>query len=159
MSISLQQHKFYQQYPACVATGGRRGVAFSMELTRRALDDAVAIVHIPVDSHVERHASDIFWTIERATQDSVEFFNITSNCVEMAIFAQTELVHSIWSSLLAQNGQLRLSSRWRVFEVSSGDCDDLESGNYGACRTVNGHEVVMAMRRARTTEACCSGGS
>ena len=131
---------------------------FRTLLMSRALDDAVSIIHIPISPlspisggspsscskspgfpispptggyGVEHHASDIFWTIERATQDSIEFFNVTSNCVEMAIFAQTELLEHVWGPALEGNQELRFSRGWRVFEVASGDCDDLESGNYG----------------------------
>lgn len=110
---------------------------------RRALNDPITIVHVPLhNAHAapDTHASAIFWTLERAAAESVEFFNITSNRVEIAIFGACELVQDEWEAKAEASrgagkegrGQLRLSGPWRVFEVGSGDVDDeFETGNYG----------------------------
>lgn len=52
----------------------------------RALDDPISLVHIPISStelSVDTYSSRIYWTVERATEESQEFFNITSNRLEV----------------------------------------------------------------------------
>jgi hypothetical protein len=51
----------------------------------RALDDPISLVHIPISpqSDVSAHSSRIYWSIERAAAESPEFFNITSNRLEV----------------------------------------------------------------------------
>lgn len=51
-------------------------------LTNRALAEPVAIVHIPVNHSID-YSTRLYWTINRATDESAEFFNITSNQVEV----------------------------------------------------------------------------
>jgi hypothetical protein len=53
-------------------------------LTSSALHDPVAIVHIPTSSAPD-FATKLYWTIERAPVESSEFFNVTSNCIEVGV--------------------------------------------------------------------------
>ena len=46
-----------------------------------ALNDAVAIVHIPV-SLCPIYTTQLYWTIYNAPTESAEFFNVTSNRIE-----------------------------------------------------------------------------
>ncbi|WVO17240.1 hypothetical protein L204_104932 [Cryptococcus depauperatus] len=83
-----------------------------------ALDDPVAIVHIPIEL-VEAYTTKLYWTLDGAARDSPEFFNITSNRVE--------LISQEWSDVA--HADVLISSDWRVYEITSGDEDDV--GNYG----------------------------
>jgi hypothetical protein len=47
-----------------------------------ALNDPVAIVHIPLDL-APAYATKLYWTIDSASLDSAEFFNATSNRLEV----------------------------------------------------------------------------
>ncbi|WVQ96291.1 hypothetical protein IAU59_003395 [Kwoniella sp. CBS 9459] len=90
-----------------------------------ALTDPVAIVHIPI-TLAPSYTTKIYWTLDRAAAESGEFFNITSNRIEMAIFGSLELITHEWSSL--GESEILISTSWRVFEISSGD--EGEVGNY-----------------------------
>ncbi|WWC96468.1 hypothetical protein V866_003336 [Kwoniella sp. B9012] len=93
-----------------------------------ALSDPVAIVHIPI-SLSELYTTKIYWTIDRSSVESAEFFNITSNRIEMAIFGSLALITHEWSNISdRQKGEILISTSWRVFEISSGDQDEV--GNY-----------------------------
>ncbi|WVQ65411.1 uncharacterized protein L199_003587 [Kwoniella botswanensis] len=93
-----------------------------------ALSDPVAIVHIPI-SLSEVYTTKIYWTIDRSSVESAEFFNITSNRIEMAIFGSLDLITHEWSALSErEKGEILISTSWRVFEISSGDQDEV--GNY-----------------------------
>ncbi|WVW85011.1 hypothetical protein I302_107047 [Kwoniella bestiolae CBS 10118] len=93
-----------------------------------ALSDPVAIVHIPI-SLTERYTTKIYWTIDRSSVESGEFFNITSNRIEMAIFGSLDLITHEWSDITErEKGEILISTSWRVFEISSGDQDEI--GNY-----------------------------
>ncbi|WWC88370.1 uncharacterized protein L201_003281 [Kwoniella dendrophila CBS 6074] len=93
-----------------------------------ALSDSVAIVHIPINlTHV--YSTKIYWTIDRSNVESSEFFNITSNKIEMAIFGSLELINHEWFDIIQEaKDEILISSSWRVFEISSGDQDEI--GNY-----------------------------
>nr|ODN92340.1 hypothetical protein L204_05439 [Cryptococcus depauperatus CBS 7855] len=90
-----------------------------------ALDDPVAIVHIPIEL-VEAYTTKLYWTLDGAARDSPEFFNITSNRVEMAVFGSVQLISQEWSDVA--HADVLISSDWRVYEITSGDEDDV--GNY-----------------------------
>ncbi|WVF68761.1 hypothetical protein IAT40_003533 [Kwoniella sp. CBS 6097] len=90
-----------------------------------ALTDPVAIVHIPI-TLAQSYTTKIYWTLDRAAAESGEFFNITSNRIEMAIFGSLELITHEWSNL--NESDILISASWRVFEISSGD--EGEVGNY-----------------------------
>ncbi|OCF44307.1 hypothetical protein I317_01752 [Kwoniella heveanensis CBS 569] len=90
-----------------------------------ALTDPVAIVHIPI-TLAQSYTTKIYWTLDRAAAESGEFFNITSNRIEMAIFGSLELITHEWSNL--GESEILISTSWRVFEISSGD--EGEVGNY-----------------------------
>ncbi|OCF75343.1 hypothetical protein I204_04198 [Kwoniella mangroviensis CBS 8886] len=93
-----------------------------------ALSDPVAIVHIPI-SLSEVYTTKIYWTIDRSSVESAEFFNITSNRIEMAIFGSLDLITHEWSDISErEKGDILISTSWRVFEISSGDQDEI--GNY-----------------------------
>lgn len=108
-----------------------------------ALAEAVAIVHIPVTQSAD-YSTKLYWTINRATDESAEFFNITSNQVEVshslvadnvelpscqiAIFAPLSMVVDEWCE---RDPHVRVNAAWRVFEISSGDEGD--TANYGEC--------------------------
>ncbi len=115
-----------------------------------ALDDPIAIVHIPVSSSSD-HTTELYWTIMEAAAESAEFFNVTSNRIEVslsnlteslhrrsrtdidvqiAIFASIDLIAKQWVACLCD--EVRISTPWRVFEISSGDVGD--AGNYGEYR-------------------------
>jgi hypothetical protein len=47
-----------------------------------ALNDPVAIVHIPLEL-APAYATKLYWTIDSASLDSAEFFNVTSNRLEV----------------------------------------------------------------------------
>lgn len=49
----------------------------------RALADPVAIVHVPVNIS-QQHESRIYWSINNAHSLSEEFFNVTSNRIEVS---------------------------------------------------------------------------
>ncbi|KAK4688294.1 hypothetical protein P7C73_g1819, partial [Tremellales sp. Uapishka_1] len=90
------------------------------------LSDAVTVVHVPV--HLSsRYSTKLYWTIDRAAQVTPEFFNVTSNRIEMAIFASVDLIGEEWS--VADEG-VKINPNWRVFEITSGDEDDGDAGNY-----------------------------
>jgi hypothetical protein len=111
----------------------------------RALNDPVAIVHIPI--HLDESvATTMYGTVDSAPGLSNEFFNVTSNAVEVrypfnsavltakfpnslqiAVFARTDLVNRYWAERADEN--IKISSTWRVFEISSGDQG--ETNNYG----------------------------
>jgi hypothetical protein len=122
-------------------------------LTIRALSDPVAIVHIPVNRS-EDYATKLYWAICQASTHSAEFFNVTSNQVEVclfafrndqcwwqiAIFASVDSVETAWQ---CDDPDVRVNSSWRVFEISSGDEGD--TGNYGMS-----HHILMKEPRLMT---------
>jgi hypothetical protein len=55
---------------------------------RRALHDPVAIVHIPIHL-AERCSTKLYWTVDNARSLSSEFFNVTSNAVEVRWMSQS----------------------------------------------------------------------
>ncbi|WWD18759.1 hypothetical protein CI109_103214 [Kwoniella shandongensis] len=89
------------------------------------LTDPVAIVHIPIFL-IHIYTTKIYWTLDRASEESPEFFNITSNRIEMAIFGSIEMILHEWSNFADE--EVLINSSWRVFEISSGDDGDV--GNY-----------------------------
>jgi hypothetical protein len=110
------------------------------------LANPVAIVYIPLNLS-DRHSSDLYWSLIAANKESGEFFNVTSNCVEVShdphillhhgtctgctdgqisIFASLDLVKSRWG---IRDPDVRISSSWRVFEIGPGEEGD--TGNYG----------------------------
>ncbi|RSH90866.1 hypothetical protein EHS25_010042 [Saitozyma podzolica] len=94
-----------------------------------ALNDPVAIVHIPLEL-APAYATKLYWTIDSASLDSAEFFNVTSNRLESRTdhrnFSSVELVSAEWATV--GDSQIRISASWKVFEISSGDEGD--EGNY-----------------------------
>ncbi|WVQ84389.1 hypothetical protein IAT38_006541 [Cryptococcus sp. DSM 104549] len=90
-----------------------------------ALCDPVAIVHIPI-SLADVYTTKIYWTLDCAEHSSPEFFNITSNRIEMAIFGSVQLITQEWANL--HDPDVLINATWRVFEISSGDEGDV--GNY-----------------------------
>ncbi|ORX37131.1 hypothetical protein BD324DRAFT_650742 [Kockovaella imperatae] len=96
-------------------------------ITIVALQDPIAIVHIPI-IHADTQSTRLYWTLEHAGEGSSEFFNITSNCLEIAIFASVDLVNAHWIDSSLDNGIMISQSTWRAFEIFSGDQD--ENGNY-----------------------------
>lgn len=58
--------------------------SIATQLTSRTLSDPVSIVHIPVDRS-EDYATRLYWTIDTAATNSGEFFNVTSNQVEVSL--------------------------------------------------------------------------
>ncbi|KAK8858867.1 hypothetical protein IAR55_003098 [Kwoniella newhampshirensis] len=91
------------------------------------ITDPVAIVHIPIHL-IHVYTTKIYWTIDRASEESPRFFNLTSNRIEMAIFGSLDLIMQEWSSL--SDPDVLINASWRVFEISSGDDDDDDVGNY-----------------------------
>jgi hypothetical protein len=61
-----------------------------------ALDDAISLVHIPISAEGEEdeQLSRVYWTIEHAISESEEFFNITSNRIEVCRVVLWFSVHS-----------------------------------------------------------------
>jgi len=94
------------------------------------LTDLVAIVHIPV-SHLPNYETRLYWTVLHASRHSDEFFNVTSNRIEIAVFASLALVENQWREECAFGDRqgVRVSRSWRVFEVGSGDVGD--APNFG----------------------------
>ncbi|RXK35772.1 hypothetical protein M231_06958 [Tremella mesenterica] len=93
-------------------------------VTITALNDPVALVHIPIHL-ADSYTTKLYWTIIKAGDLSAEFFNVTSNRVEIAVFGSIDLVNEEWSDA---DQDVRVSGSWRVFEISSGD--EGEGGNY-----------------------------
>ncbi|ORY22035.1 hypothetical protein BCR39DRAFT_562461 [Naematelia encephala] len=93
----------------------------------RALDDPVSIVHIPVELS-DKYASNIYWSIIDAPALSDEFFNITSNRIEIAIFGSVALVAKQWEGAGAIDTEVLINAPWRVYEISSGEVGDV--GNH-----------------------------
>ncbi|WVQ73309.1 hypothetical protein IAR50_002877 [Cryptococcus sp. DSM 104548] len=97
------------------------------DISITALDDPVAIVHIPIAlTAADAYTSKIFWTLDAAERLSPEFFNITSNRIEMSIFGSVQLMAQEWAAVA--DSEVLISPDWRVFEISSGDQDDV--GDY-----------------------------
>ncbi|KLT42669.1 hypothetical protein CC85DRAFT_285393 [Cutaneotrichosporon oleaginosum] len=91
-----------------------------------ALHDPVSIVHVPV-SAAPAAATKIFWTLDRAVADESEFCNLTSNRIEIALFAPAHLVVEEWG--VHQEDGIVVNGPWRVFEVATGDAGG-GGGNY-----------------------------
>ncbi|WRT68067.1 uncharacterized protein IL334_005042 [Kwoniella shivajii] len=92
-----------------------------------ALLDPVSIVHIPISlAHI--YTTKIYWTIDRSYTESSEFFNMTSNRIEMAIFGSLDLINHEWANVITQGeNEIMISNSWRVFEISSGDQDEIDN--------------------------------
>ncbi|BEJ10691.1 hypothetical protein CspHIS471_0101130 [Cutaneotrichosporon sp. HIS471] len=91
-----------------------------------ALHDPVSIVHVPVGA-AAASSTKIYWTLDRAVADESEFCNLTSNRIEIALFAPADLVEEEWGPCQEQG--VAINGPWRVFEVASGD-DGGGGGNY-----------------------------
>jgi len=63
-------------------TSQRIGKAPGLLLTLSALNDPVAIVHIPVDL-ADTYSTHLYWSLMDAPGLSDEFFNVTSNQIEV----------------------------------------------------------------------------
>lgn len=57
---------------------------------------------------------------------------------QIAIFASVDLITREWA---LGDPDVRISSTWKVFEISSGELDD--SGNYGACAGLRVFDVGL----------------
>ncbi|KAL1405831.1 hypothetical protein Q8F55_007509 [Vanrija albida] len=97
------------------------------QISISALADPVSIVHIPVDV-AQAYATQLYWTINRAPADSAAFFNLTSNRIEISVFAAVPLIESEWGC--PETGPVRVHSKWRVFHLGSGETELLSSSNY-----------------------------
>ncbi|WOO83324.1 uncharacterized protein LOC62_05G006852 [Vanrija pseudolonga] len=97
------------------------------QISISAIAEPVSIVHIPVDV-AQAYATQLYWTINRAPVDSAAFFNLTSNRIEIAVFAAVDLIESEWGS--PETGPVRVHSKWRVFHLGSGETELLASSNY-----------------------------
>ncbi|BEI85607.1 hypothetical protein CcaverHIS002_0510080 [Cutaneotrichosporon cavernicola] len=91
-----------------------------------ALHDPVSIVHVPVGA-AAASSTKIYWTLDRAVADESEFCNLTSNRIEIALFAPSDLVEEEWGP--CEEPGVAINGPWRVFEVASGD-DGGGGGNY-----------------------------
>ncbi|KAL7420556.1 hypothetical protein Q5752_004507 [Cryptotrichosporon argae] len=90
------------------------------------LCDPVAVVQLPLElTGAELYTSRLFWTIDTASTGRCEFFNYTSNDIEITLFASLDLIDAEWR---IDDTSVRVSASWRVFEISSGDIG--ENGNY-----------------------------
>ncbi|ODO05097.1 hypothetical protein L198_01784 [Cryptococcus wingfieldii CBS 7118] len=95
-----------------------------LDISITALEDPVAIVHIPIAlTLADAYTSKIYWTLDAAERLSPEFFNITSNRIEAS---GSLLMAQEWAA--TADSEVLISPDWRVFEISSGDEDDV--GNY-----------------------------
>ncbi|TYJ56446.1 hypothetical protein B9479_002849 [Cryptococcus floricola] len=103
-----------------------------LDISITALEDPVAIVHIPIAlTLADAYTSKVYWTLDAAERLSPEFFNITSNRIEasgslMSMFGSVQLMAQEWAA--TADSEVLISPDWRVFEISSGDEDDV--GNY-----------------------------
>ncbi|WWC71054.1 uncharacterized protein I206_105007 [Kwoniella pini CBS 10737] len=100
-------------------------------ITITTLSNPVSIIHIPI-SLIEIYITKIYWTIDKSLEKSFEFFNLTCNQIEMAIFGSLDLINNEWSLISFKEEEkgekIIISNNWRVFEISSGDQDEI--GNF-----------------------------
>ncbi|EJT47771.1 hypothetical protein A1Q1_03346 [Trichosporon asahii var. asahii CBS 2479] len=123
-------------------------------ITIDPLETSVSIVHIPVHL-AQNYTNELYWTLERARE--CEFFNLTANRIEIALFASTSLINSEWTP----DEHVQIDGPWGVFEISSGDCEEAEA-NYALTREASRWTVfciVTSLPHLRHVSAALAEGN